>query len=80
MSTMPRVLLISYHFPPRPSIGSLRTGGLVKYLPKFGWDPIVLAPQLPAGARPPVRLIETDYRDVLTELKAKLGMSRRSFC
>lgn len=73
---MPRVLLISYHFPPRPSIGSLRTGGLVKYLPKFGWDPIVLAPQLPAGARPPVRLIETDYRDVLAELKAKLGMSR----
>jgi len=73
---MPRVLLITYHFPPRPTIGSLRTGGLVKYLPQFGWDPIVLAPQLPAGARPPVRLIETEYRDVLTEVKARLGMSR----
>jgi glycosyltransferase involved in cell wall biosynthesis len=76
MSNIPRVLLISYHFPPRPSIGSLRTGGLVKYLPQFGWDSIVLAPQLPAGARPPVRLIETDYRDVLADVKARLGMSR----
>ena len=73
---MPRVLVITYHFPPRPSIGSLRTGGLVKYLPQFGWDPVVLAPQLPAGTRPAVRLIETDYRDVLTDVKARLGMSR----
>jgi hypothetical protein len=76
MSNMPRVLVITYHFPPRPTIGSLRTGGLVKYLPQFGWDPIVLAPQLPTGGRPPVRLIETEYRDVLTEVKTKLGMSR----
>jgi hypothetical protein len=73
---MPRVLVITYHFPPRPTIGSLRTGGLVKYLPQFGWDPVVLAPQLPVGARPPVRLIETGYRDVLTDVKARLGMSR----
>jgi len=76
MSNMPRVLVICTAFPPSPVVGSLRTGGLVKYLPQFGWDPIVLAPQLPAGTRPPVRLIETDYRDVLTEVKAKLGMSR----
>jgi Glycosyltransferase Family 4 len=73
---MHRVLLICYDLPPRPSVGSLRNGGLVKYLPQFGWDPIVLVPQLPAGARPPVRLIETDYRDVVAEVKAKLGMSQ----
>ena len=72
---MPRVLVICSAFPPSPLVGSLRSGGLVKYLPKFGWDPVVLTPQLPEGARPPVRLIETDYRDVLTEVKAKLGMS-----
>jgi hypothetical protein len=73
---MPRVLIITYHFPPRPTIGSVRIGGLAKYLPKYGWEPIVLAPELPAGVRPPVRLIETGYREVLNELKAKLGMSR----
>src|SRR5208283_1779625 len=73
---MPRVLVICYDFPPSPLVASLRTGGLVKYLPQFGWDPIVLAPQLPPGTRPPVRLIETDNRDVLVELKARLGMSR----
>jgi len=73
---MPRALLIAYHFPPRSTIGSLRTGGLVKYLPQFGWEPIVLAPELGDGVRPAVQLIETRYRDVLAELKGKFGMSR----
>lgn len=40
---MKKVLIISYFFPP---IGaSQRTLKFVKYLPKFGWMPIVLAPQ-----------------------------------
>lgn len=39
---MKKVLIISYYFPPSPEVGSLRIGGLVKYLPEFGWEPIVL--------------------------------------
>jgi len=73
---MPRALFIAYDFPPRPVIAALRIGGLVKYLPQFGWEPIVLTPESGAGVRPVVRLIETQYRDVLTELKGKFGMSR----
>ncbi|MFD2614860.1 glycosyltransferase [Paenibacillus gansuensis] len=39
---MKKVLFISYHFPP---IGaSQRALKFVKYLPKFGWSPLVLAP------------------------------------
>lgn len=71
---MRRVLLITYHYPPRPGIGSVRPSGLVKYLPQFGWEPIALTPRLPEGPRPPGRVIETAYRDVLGVWKARLGL------
>ena len=71
---MRRVLLISYSYPPRPEIGSVRLGGLAKYLPQFGWEPVVLTPMLPNGPRPPARVIETRYRDVLGDWKRRLGL------
>ena len=40
---MKRVLMIAYHFPPlRGSSGIQRTLRFAKYLPEFGWQPIVL--------------------------------------
>jgi glycosyltransferase involved in cell wall biosynthesis len=69
-----RVLLISYSYPPRPEIGSVRLGALARYLPQFGWEPIVLTAQLPDGPRPPARVIETPYRDVLGDWKKRLGL------
>jgi glycosyltransferase involved in cell wall biosynthesis len=71
---MPRLLLVTYHYPPRHSAGSIRPGGLAKYLGQFGWDVTVLTPQLPAGTRPLARVIETEYRSVLTQWKSRLGM------
>jgi glycosyltransferase involved in cell wall biosynthesis len=71
---MRRVLIIAYHFPPRPAIGSLRPMGLARHLPRYGWEPIVLTPRLPDGPRPPVQIIETDYRDVLGQWKARFGL------
>lgn len=71
---MRRVLLITYFYPPRPAIGSVRLGGLAKYLPQFGWEPIVLTVRLPDGPRPPARVIETRCRDVLEDWKRRLGM------
>lgn len=41
---MKRVLLIAYHFPPLAgSSGIQRTLRFAKYLPQFGWEPIVLS-------------------------------------
>jgi len=37
-----KVLVISFHFPPRNSVASVRLGKFVKYLPQFGWKPTVL--------------------------------------
>jgi len=69
-----RVLLISYSYPPRPEIGSVRLGALARYLPRFGWEPIVLTARLPDGPRPPAMVIETRYRDVLGDWKRRLRL------
>jgi glycosyltransferase involved in cell wall biosynthesis len=70
---MKRVLLISYYYPPRQGVGGVRAGGLAKYLPQFNWEPIIFTPKLPPGNRPPARVIETGYRDVLSYWKARMG-------
>lgn len=76
-SHLKKVLLITYEFAPSVSIGALRPGGLAKYLPEFGWAPVVLTPRKPSnGARSSARVVETDYRDVLAEWKARLRLNR----
>lgn len=40
--TRKKVLLLAYHFPPIGGPGVQRAVKFVKYLPEFGWDPIVL--------------------------------------
>ncbi|MBX5462348.1 MAG: glycosyltransferase, partial [Steroidobacteraceae bacterium] len=37
-----RVLIIAHHFPPSGSTASRRPGSMAKYLPEFGWEPVVL--------------------------------------
>jgi len=40
---MKKLLMIAFHFPPLAgSSGVQRTLGLVRYLPRFGWEPLVL--------------------------------------
>lgn len=39
---MKKVLIITYHFPPDSEVGGLRVQKYAKYLPLFGWKPIVL--------------------------------------
>ena len=39
---MKKVLIIAYRFPPYFSSGVLRIAKFTKYLPHFGWEPIVL--------------------------------------
>ena len=37
-----KVLIISYYFPPIADIGVMRTLKFIKYLPQYGWQPVVL--------------------------------------
>ena len=39
---MKKVLIISYYFPPSGGPGVQRILKFVKYLPEFGWEPLVL--------------------------------------
>ncbi len=71
---MKHVLLIAQTYPPSPEIGGLRPAGLVKYLPRLGWQPIVLTVRL-AGTRPSgAPVVETEYKDVLQTWKLRLGL------
>ncbi|MBN1542348.1 glycosyltransferase [candidate division KSB1 bacterium] len=40
---MKKVLIIAYYFPPSGGAGVQRTLKFVKYLPEFGWQPLVLS-------------------------------------
>lgn len=71
---MRRVLIVTYLFPPRHTIGSVRLGGLAKYLPEFGWEPIILTAELPGDPDPRFEVIQTQYHDVLDWWKRRLGL------
>lgn len=68
-TTTPSVLMIAYHFPPlRGSSGIQRTLRFCRYLPEFGWNPIVLT------AHP--RAYETTSDDLLKDLPTGLQVER----
>jgi len=69
-----RVLLIAYYYPPFPMIGALRPHALRKYLPEHGWDVLVLTTRL-ESSRDDRSVIETGYRDILSEWKKRIGLS-----
>lgn len=68
-----KVLIITWYFPPRPDVGSLRLRGLAKYLKDYDWTPIILTGQLPQGPRINCRMVETPYHDVVGSWKEKFG-------
>jgi len=72
---MPRLLLITFHYPPRPTIGSVRPGALAKYLPQFGWDVLVVTPHGPDSPRPAATVVETPYQDALEKWKMRIGLN-----
>lgn len=43
---MKKVLIVSYAFPPNQGIGNVRAGKFTKYLPEFGWEPVVLTAKI----------------------------------
>jgi hypothetical protein len=42
---MRRVGLVAYMYPPRQAAGALRAASLARYLPAFGWEPVVITVQ-----------------------------------
>ena len=46
---MKKFLYIAYYFPPFPSIASMRSWKLAKYIRELGWEPVVLASESDVG-------------------------------
>jgi glycosyltransferase involved in cell wall biosynthesis len=67
-----RVLIIAYYFPPNPEVAAIRMGGLAKFLPSFGWEPIIITPNLYSPGDPALRVIRTKDSDILLEWKQRL--------
>ncbi len=51
-----------------------RIPGLVKYLPGYGWEPVVVTPRLVPSLDPRVRTILTPHAPVLAALKGLVGV------
>jgi len=47
------------------SVGSFRPVPLAKYLPEFGWEPVILTGPVSGNPVPQLRIVETPYRDSL---------------
>jgi len=77
---MKKVLLIAFYFNQTNEIASKRLRGLAKYLPQFGWEPIVIVPKLDNTSSYNnydynFKVIETDYEDMLDKLLNKFKNS-----
>ena len=68
-----RLLVISYYFPPTPTVGSVRVGGLAKYLPEHGWEVTVVTPRRLGRGNQAGRVLETADADLGVGLKRLLG-------
>jgi len=71
---MKKVLIIGNFWPYRD--GSKRIIGFAKFLPKFGWEPIILTPPLNKRPNQSFRFIETDYLGILNYWTKLFGLKK----
>jgi glycosyltransferase involved in cell wall biosynthesis len=77
-----RVLVVSYNFPPLGGVGIQRTLKYATYLPRWGWEPVVLTARNPGAALrdddtsrsvPPGLLVERAFCPEPVKLRHALG-------
>ncbi len=79
---MKKVILIAFYFNQVNEIASKRLRALAKYLPRFGWEVIVIVPDL--GFIPPEnknlnsRIIVTEYEDMFSHMFNKFRSSNKN--
>lgn len=77
---MKKVILIAFYFNQVNEIASKRLRALAKHLPQFGWEPIVIVPDL--GFIPKenddlnCRIIYTEYEDMFSHFSNKFRISK----
>lgn len=61
---MKKILMITYNFPPFVSVGAIRPLKFAKYLPQFGWVPVILTVKHPGPLT-----YKLDYQFMKNDLK-----------
>jgi|GEM_PF-369405 len=79
---MKKVILIAFYFNQVNEIASKRLRALAKYLPQFGWEPIVIVPDLgfilKENDNLNCRIIYTEYEDMFSHFSNKFKKSKSS--
>jgi glycosyltransferase involved in cell wall biosynthesis len=73
---MKKALIIAWSFPPRLEMGAQRPYRLAKYFLNYGWEPIILTAKLPGAPPGNMKIIETEYKDIISNFKMKMGLNR----
>ena len=80
---MKNLLLISFYFNQKNEIASKRLRNLSKYLPNYGWNPIVITPHFDnidtsfnKTELEGVEIIETEYLDMLDRYSSLLKFNK----
>jgi glycosyltransferase involved in cell wall biosynthesis len=69
---MPKVLVITYYWPPSSGAGVQRWLKFSKYLPSFGWEPVILSVDPDCAAYPATdRTLEKDVNDSLDVVRTR---------
>ena len=70
---MKKVLYIAFNYNHDTGIASKRLRGVAKYLPSFGWQPIVIVPRTSNETveLDNVEVVETDYQDMISKFMPK---------
>jgi glycosyltransferase involved in cell wall biosynthesis len=71
-----RVLVVTYFFPPLGGVGVQRTLKYVTYLPRWGWQPVVITPKNPAYPVRDATLLEALPTDLEVHRTASLEPGR----
>ena len=76
---MKKVIYIAFNYNHDTGIASKRLRGVSKYLPLFGWQPIVIVPRTSNETvkMDNVRVVETDYQDMISKFMPKSNNTGR---
>ena len=76
---MKKVLYIAFNYNHDTGIASKRIRGVSKYLPSFGWKPVVIVPRTSNETVEidNVKVVETDYQDMISKFMPKSNNTGR---
>lgn len=79
-----KALVISYAWPPMEDIGFVRASKFAKYLPEYGWEPVILTVKCPSNGTIPDdasfrgKVFRTEYEDAIESMKKFFGMRQQA--